>query len=100
MRSSSAPVVGVSPIIGGRPVRGMADACLAAIGVDTTAAAVAGLYTDLLDGWLVDDVDADVVDEIAGSGVQTQARPLLMTDALATRAIASAAIDLALSLRS
>jgi LPPG:FO 2-phospho-L-lactate transferase len=100
VRSSAAPVVGVSPIIGGRPVRGMADACLAAIGVDTTAAAVAGLYVDVLDGWLVDDVDADVVAEITVSGVHTQAMPLLMTDASATRAIAGAAIDLALSLRS
>ena len=34
-------VVGVSPIIGGAPVRGMADACLTAIGVQTSAAAVA-----------------------------------------------------------
>jgi LPPG:FO 2-phospho-L-lactate transferase len=78
----------------------MADACLAAIGVDTTATGVAGLYADVLDGWLVDDVDADAVDEIAGSGIQTQAMPLLMTDASATRAIAGGAIDLALSLRS
>jgi LPPG:FO 2-phospho-L-lactate transferase len=96
VRSSAAPVVGVSPIIGGRPVRGMADACLAAIGVDATAAAVAWLYADFLDGWLVDDVDADAVDEVAASGVRTRALPLLMRDDLATRAIAHAAIDLAL----
>ena len=44
-------VVGVSPIIGGSPVRGMADACLAAIGVDTSAAAVAAHYgPELIDG--------------------------------------------------
>ncbi len=51
-------VVGVSPIIGGAPVRGMADACLAAIGVETSAAAVAAHYgPELLDGWLVDEQD-------------------------------------------
>ena len=51
-------VVGVSPIIGGSPVRGMADACLAAIGVDTSAAAVGAHYgPELIDGWLVDDQD-------------------------------------------
>ena len=50
--ATPAPVVGVSPVIAGAPVRGMADACLAAIGVPTTAAAVAGLYADFLDGWL------------------------------------------------
>jgi LPPG:FO 2-phospho-L-lactate transferase len=96
---SAAPVVGVSPIIGGRPVRGMADACLAAIGVDTTAAAVAGMYVDVLDGWLVDDVDADAVDEVAGLGMAARATPLLMRDAASTRAIARGALDLALSSR-
>ena len=61
-----APVVGVSPIIGGAAVRGMADACLAAIGVETDAAAVAlhyGARADggLLDGWLVGEEDAGSV---------------------------------------
>ena len=57
LRGTRAPVVGVSPIVGGAPVRGMADACLTAIGVETTAGAVAGLYADFLDGWLVDTAD-------------------------------------------
>ena len=97
--SSSAPVVGISPIIGGRPVRGMADACLAAIGVESTAAAVAGLHADVLDAWLVDDTDADAVDELAALGIRTMAMPLLMLDGSSTRAIAASAIDLALSSR-
>ena len=44
VRATSAPVVGVSPIVGGAPVRGMADACLAALGIETSAAAVARHY--------------------------------------------------------
>ena len=44
VRTAPAPVVGVSPIIGGAVVRGMADACLTAIGVETSAAAVARHY--------------------------------------------------------
>ncbi len=52
-------VVGVSPIIGGAPVRGMADACLTAIGVETSAQAVLELYgSDLIGGWLVAPEDA------------------------------------------
>ena len=97
--SSSAPVVGISPIIGGRPVRGMADACLAAIGVESTAAAVAGLYADFLDGWLVDNTDARAADAMAELGIRTRMMPLLMNDAATTRAIAASAIDLALSSR-
>src|SRR5690606_16570246 len=61
LSAGTAPVVGLSPIIGGAPVRGMADACLQAIGVETSALAVAGLYADFLDGWLIDESDGDAV---------------------------------------
>ncbi|GAA4128856.1 2-phospho-L-lactate transferase [Actinomadura keratinilytica] len=85
-------VVGVSPIIGGAPVRGMADACLTAIGVETSAAAVAAHYgPDLLDGWLVDETDAGV----QVPGIAVRSRPLLMTDERAAADIAGAALDLA-----
>ncbi|MEV5407988.1 2-phospho-L-lactate transferase [Thermopolyspora sp. NPDC052614] len=85
-------VVGVSPIIGGAPVRGMADACLTAIGVPTTAQAVLELYgRPLIDGWLVAEEDADV----ALDGVRVVARPLLMSDPDATADIARAALRLA-----
>jgi LPPG:FO 2-phospho-L-lactate transferase len=102
VRGTRAPVVGVSPIIGGAPVRGMADACLTAIGVETTASAVAGLYADFLAGWLVDDADAHLV---ARSGAGTpgnpviRSRPLLMTDVEASADIAGAALALAAELR-
>jgi len=89
-------VVGVSPVIGGAPVRGMADACLAAIGVKTTAAAVAAHYgPELLDGWLVDTSDAGERGAAELAGISVRALPLYMTDPVATAAIATAAIDLA-----
>ncbi|WP_026415684.1 2-phospho-L-lactate transferase [Actinomadura oligospora] len=88
-------VVGVSPIIGGAPVRGMADACLTAIGVETSAQAVAEHYgSGLVDGWLVDEADKGV----AVAGMEVRSRPLLMSGPEATRAIAQAALDLALEL--
>lgn len=99
LAATSAPVVGVSPIIGGAPVRGMADACLRAIGVETSALAVAGLYADVLDGWLLDSSDADVAGDLDGVGVATRVLPLLMADPATTRAIAATALDLALALR-
>jgi LPPG:FO 2-phospho-L-lactate transferase len=99
LRGTRAPVVGVSPIVGGAPVRGMADACLTAIGVETTAGAVAGLYADFLDGWLVDTSDAAFADD-PGSGAGrrrpvVRARPLYMTDVEATAGIAAEALRLA-----
>ena len=95
LRAAPAPVVGLSPIISGAPVRGMADACLTAIGVETSASAVAGLYTDFLDGWLVDESDAGAVDGIAASGPRCIAVPLLMRDVDAAAAMAHRALDLA-----
>jgi LPPG:FO 2-phospho-L-lactate transferase len=96
MRAASARVVGVSPIIAGAPVRGMADLCLAAIGVECSAAGVGGWYGaradgGVLDGWLVDDADADC----AIAGVAVDAGPLLMTDPAATAAIVRRALAIA-----
>ena len=92
-------VVGVSPIIGGAPVRGMADACLAAIGVETTATAVAVHYgAGLLDGWLVDDQDKAAADDPRLAGIAVRALPLYMTDLAASAEIARAALSLAAEL--
>ena len=95
LHTSTAPVVGLSPIIGGRPLRGMADACLTAIGVESSAAGVAGLFVDVLDGWLVDDADAGEVEAVAGLGVRCRAMPLLMRDVPSAAAMAEAALGLA-----
>ena len=73
----------------------MADACLTAIGVETTAAAVAGLYADLLDGWLVDTADAALASGAARTRPVVRARDLFMTDVPATAAIAADALRLA-----
>jgi LPPG:FO 2-phospho-L-lactate transferase len=100
VRSTRAPVVGVSPIIGGAPVRGMADACLSAIGVETSAAAVARHYGaradgGLLDAWLVDTADADAVAVVEALGIRCRAVPTLMTDVAETARIAAACLELA-----
>jgi LPPG:FO 2-phospho-L-lactate transferase len=85
-------VVGVSPIIGGAPVRGMADTCLSIIGVPTSAAAVAAHYgPDLLNGWLVDSADSGA----SADGIEIRSLPLYMRDIPSSAAIARAAIDLA-----
>ena len=93
--TTAAPVVGVSPIIGSAPVRGMADACLAAIGVEVSAAGVGRHYGSrgsggVLDGWLVHSSDtADV------PGVAVRSVPLLMSDDVATAGMVHAAVELA-----
>jgi LPPG:FO 2-phospho-L-lactate transferase len=96
LRNASARVIGLSPIVGGHAVRGMAEACLAAIGVPSDAGAVAAHYGarragGILDGWLVHTGDRATV-----PGIEVREIPLLMTDVAATAAIARAALDLAL----
>ncbi|MFF2194631.1 2-phospho-L-lactate transferase [Streptomyces sp. NPDC058157] len=93
---AAAPVVGLSPIVGGSPVRGMADKVLAAVGVESTASAVALHYgAGLLDGWLVDTSDAEAVEAVTAAGIACRAVPLMMTDTDATAAMARAALELA-----
>jgi len=104
LRRTPAPVVGLSPIVAGRPVRGMADAVLAAIGVEPTAAAVAQHYgarsaAGLLDGWLVHTSDADAVGSLTDAGILTEAAPLLMTDVDAAAGMAGTALALARRVR-
>jgi LPPG:FO 2-phospho-L-lactate transferase len=97
VRSAPGQVVGLSPIVGGAPVRGMADACLTALGVATTAEAVGRWYGSrawadgVLDGWLVDTADTGAV----VPGVRVEAVPLLMSDEDRTAAMARAALALA-----
>jgi LPPG:FO 2-phospho-L-lactate transferase len=96
---TSAPVVGLSPIVGGAHVRGMAEQMLTSIGVEVSAAGVAGHYGarakgGVLDGWLVDESDAHHVAAIADLGIACRSVPLMMTDHDATAAMARAAIEL------
>lgn len=100
LRTTSARVVGLSPIIAGSVVRGMADACLTAIGVETSADAVARLHGarrdgGLLDGWLVDTTDAGVVAGLEADGIPTRAAPLWMTDPATTAQMVAEAVALA-----
>jgi LPPG:FO 2-phospho-L-lactate transferase len=93
--TAPAPVIGLSPIVGGAPVRGMADACLPAIGVEVSAEGVGRHYGSrkdggLLDGWLIHDTDSASV-----PGVHVRAIPLMMTDDDATAAMVRVALEIA-----
>ena len=95
LRAATAAIVGYSPIIDGKPLRGMADECLAVIGVESTAEAVGRHYgarrgTGILDCWLVHEGDHAEID-----GVAVRSVPLLMSDPKATAEMVSAGLELA-----
>lgn len=98
--AASGTVIGVSPIIAGAVVRGMADACLEAIGVATSALAVARHYGSrasggVLDAWLVDESDAASVPGIEAIGIRSAAAPLWMRDPATSAQLAKDALALA-----
>ncbi|WP_187776219.1 2-phospho-L-lactate transferase [Antrihabitans cavernicola] len=95
LRTTAAKVIGLSPVIGGKPLRGMADECLDVIGVETSAEAIGRYYgarsdTGILDGWLIHSTDeADV------PGVEVRSIPLLMSDPATTAQMVRTALELA-----
>jgi len=97
--ATTAPVVGLSPIIGGTHVRGMAEQMLTSIGVEVSAGGVGRHYGarsagGVLDGWLVDESDADQLPALREAGLAAASVPLYMTDLDATAAMAAAAVGL------
>ena len=99
LAATAAPVVGLSPIVGGTHVRGMARQMLESIGVEVGAGPVGRHYGaratgGVLDGWLVDTQDADAVPGLEAVGLAAAAVPLMMTDDDATAAMAAAALAL------
>lgn len=100
LRATPAPVVGLSPIVAGEHVRGMAAQLLAASGQEVSAAGVAELYGarsagGVLDAWLVDEQDRDSVPRVERLGVRCRATPLMMTDPEVTADMAEQALLLA-----
>jgi LPPG:FO 2-phospho-L-lactate transferase len=98
LHQTPAPVVGVSPIVDGKVVRGMADRLLPAVGAEVSAHGVAAHYGSLLDGWVVDDHDADRVAAIAASGPRCVATDTLMDDPEVAAALARTCLELAAEL--
>ncbi len=97
--AARAPIVGLSPIIAGDHVRGMARQLLPSIGVEVTAAGVGAHYGarangGLLDGWLVDTQDVSAVSQLAQIGLKSASVPLLMTSPDATVSMVLSALEL------
>ena len=80
LAASSAPKVAVSPIVGGRALKGPADRMLDSLGHEVSATGVAHLYEGLVDGIVVDDQDADQRPSIEGLGMRVLATDAVMRD--------------------
>jgi LPPG:FO 2-phospho-L-lactate transferase len=93
------PCVAISPLVGGRAIKGPADRMLARLAGGTSAAHVAGCYTGLLDALVLDEADAGDADAVAELGIRPLVAQTLMRDREAARRLAEAALDVAGALR-
>jgi LPPG:FO 2-phospho-L-lactate transferase len=95
LATRSASAVAVSPLLGGRTVKGPADRMLERFAGGTSAADVAGCYEGLIDALVLDEQDADEAEAVEALGVQPIVAPTLMRDAAARRRLAEAVLEAA-----
>jgi LPPG:FO 2-phospho-L-lactate transferase len=88
-------VVAVSPIVGGAPLRGMADKLLPVAGVEVSAAGVAEHYAGLLGGFVIDRADRDLFDRVLPFCERALVTDTIMVDDAAAQRLAREALDLA-----
>jgi LPPG:FO 2-phospho-L-lactate transferase len=97
LSTTAATVVGVSPIVGGEVVRGMAHRLLPAVGAEVSAAGVARFYGDLLDGWVIDRRDASLREGVEVLGLRCAVTDTMMDDVEVAAALARTCLELAAS---
>jgi LPPG:FO 2-phospho-L-lactate transferase len=99
IEASGAPVVAVSPIIGGMPVKGPADRLLRASGSEVSARGVAKLYAAWCHGFVLDQRDAEQLRDVEALGLAARAVDTLMRDVAVSEALARTCLALATELR-
>jgi LPPG:FO 2-phospho-L-lactate transferase len=94
-RARGARVAAVSPLVGGRALRGPADRMAASLGGEASATGIARLYAGLIDALLIDDVDAAEAPAIARLEIEPVVGPIVMGDDASRASLAAAAVGAA-----
>jgi LPPG:FO 2-phospho-L-lactate transferase len=95
VRARRERAAGVSPIVAGAPLRGMADRLMPAAGLEVSAFGAAAAYGGLLSGWVIDERDRDLAPRIHSElGVAVAVTDTIMTDDEAAERVARTALDL------
>jgi LPPG:FO 2-phospho-L-lactate transferase len=94
MAEQRATAVGVSPIVGGAPVAGMADKLMPAVGIDVSAVGVATHYRDLLSAWVIDEVDAASRTAVEALDLRCGVTDTIMRDDDRAASVARTALEL------
>lgn len=99
LRKRGAPVIAVTPIVGGKALRGSAGKMMRDLGKEPSPRSVAGEYLRLIDGFVLDREDAHLVESVRSLGIQVLAAPTVMRSIDDRVALARAVLDFAASVR-
>ena len=95
LEGTAAKVVAVSPIVGGRALKGPADRMLRDQGMEANAVSIARIYADFLDVLVIDNVDAELQPQIETLGVEVVVTDTIMASMEKKSALARTAIKAA-----
>jgi LPPG:FO 2-phospho-L-lactate transferase len=88
-------ILGISPIVGGKAIKGPLDRIMRHLGLEVSPLGVAQLYKGLLRGFLIDDVDKTLASKIGGLGMKVTMTQTIMDSTEARARLAEAALQLA-----
>ena len=99
LKASRAPIVAVSPIIGGQAIKGPVAKMMTELGHDVSALGIARHYQGLIDGFIIDECDADLSADIQSLGIEPKVLPAIMTDLESRISLAQATLLFASELK-
>lgn len=99
LEARRAPLVAISPIVGGKAIKGPAAKMMSEMGVEVSALGIARHYHSLIDGLLIDEADRALAPSIAGLGLQVHVTDTIMRDSESRRRLAAETIAFASRLR-
>lgn len=88
--------VAISPIVGGKALKGPADRMLVELGHEPSVVGVARLYASLAATLVIDEVDASMAADVEREGVRCVVTGTVMNDAASATALADTAIEAAM----
>ncbi len=99
LRKRGAPVIAVTPILGGKALKGSAGKMMRELGREPSVRSVAGEYLHFIDGFVIDRVDESAAESIRSLGIQVLATAAVMRSIDDRTALARAVLEFAGSIR-
>ncbi|WP_417669166.1 2-phospho-L-lactate transferase [Roseibium sp.] len=94
---SPAPVVGITPVVGGKAIKGPTATMMQGFNVPVMAASAAALHTDIFDGYIIDELDQNQIEDFrtVTDGLPVRTANTMMVNLAAKRGLARAALAFA-----